>query len=95
MQYGMASYELHGLFCSFASQKNYMALYVCETDAVAVHRSQPQGAEDQKIERSLEQIHTLRLPDLHGSQSTMYDGLLSPEVYAAASFFRFVSVRAA
>lgn len=38
MQFGMASYELKGLFCSLASQKNYMALYVCETDVVAAHR---------------------------------------------------------
>ena len=38
MQYGMPAYELNGLVCGLASQKNYMALYVCEPDIVDAHR---------------------------------------------------------
>ena len=39
MQHGMAAYELHGLLCALASQKNHMALYVCEADVVDAHRN--------------------------------------------------------
>ena len=38
MQYGMPAYELNGLVCGLASQKNYMALYVCEPEIVDAHR---------------------------------------------------------
>ena len=38
MQYGMPGYELNGLVCALASQKNYMALYVCEPEIVDAHR---------------------------------------------------------
>jgi uncharacterized protein YdhG (YjbR/CyaY superfamily) len=38
MQHGMAAYELNGLLCALASQKNYMALYVCEPEIVDAHR---------------------------------------------------------
>ena len=38
MQHGMAAYDLNGLFCALASQKNHMALYVCEADVVDAHR---------------------------------------------------------
>ena len=39
MQYGMASYTLGDLLFALASQKNYIALYICESDAVETHRS--------------------------------------------------------
>ena len=39
MQYGMAAYELSGLICAFASQKNYMALYLCEPEVVEAQRA--------------------------------------------------------
>lgn len=39
MQHGMAAYELNGLLCALASQKNHMALYVCEVDVVEKHRA--------------------------------------------------------
>ena len=38
MQHGMAAYDLKGLLCALASQKNHMALYVCEADVVDAHR---------------------------------------------------------
>ena len=38
MQYSMPAYELNGMFCGLASQKNYMALYVCEPEIVEAHR---------------------------------------------------------
>ena len=38
MQYGMLAYELNGMFCGLASQKNYMALYVCDPEIVDAHR---------------------------------------------------------
>ena len=38
MQYGMPAYDLNGLVCGLASQKNYMALYVCEPEIVDAHR---------------------------------------------------------
>ncbi len=38
MQYGMPAYELDGMLCGLASQKNYMALYVCEPEIVEAHR---------------------------------------------------------
>ena len=38
MQHGMAAYELNGLLCALASQKNHMALYVCEAEVVDAHR---------------------------------------------------------
>lgn len=34
MQYGMPSF---GDLCSIASQKNHMALYICESDLLAAH----------------------------------------------------------
>ena len=39
MQYGMAAYELNGMLCGLASQKNYMAFYVCEPEIVDAHRA--------------------------------------------------------
>lgn len=39
MQHGMAAYELNGLLCAVASQKNHMALYVGEADVVDAHRN--------------------------------------------------------
>ena len=38
MEYGMPAYTLGGLLCALASQKNYMALYCCETEVVEAHR---------------------------------------------------------
>ena len=38
MQHGMPAYELNGMVCALASQKNYMALYVCEPEIVDAHR---------------------------------------------------------
>ena len=38
MQYGMPSYDLNGIVCGLASQKNYIALYVCEPELVEAHR---------------------------------------------------------
>ena len=41
MRYGMPTYELGGeLFCAFASQKGYLALYLCDTQVVARFRSE-------------------------------------------------------
>ena len=37
MQYGLPAF---GDLCAFASQKNYMALYVCEGDIVKAHLAQ-------------------------------------------------------
>ena len=37
MQYGLPAF---GDLCALASQKNYMALYVCENDIVKAHLSQ-------------------------------------------------------
>jgi uncharacterized protein YdhG (YjbR/CyaY superfamily) len=37
MQYGLPAF---GDLCAFASQKNYMALYVCESDIVKAHLEQ-------------------------------------------------------
>ena len=37
MQYGLPSF---GELCALASQKNYMALYVCESDIVQAHLAQ-------------------------------------------------------
>jgi uncharacterized protein YdhG (YjbR/CyaY superfamily) len=37
MKYGLPSF---GELCALASQKNYMALYVCETDIVKAHLAQ-------------------------------------------------------
>jgi uncharacterized protein YdhG (YjbR/CyaY superfamily) len=37
MQYGLPAF---GDLCAFASQKNYMALYVCEGDIVKTHLAQ-------------------------------------------------------
>ena len=37
MQYGLPAF---GDLCAFASQKNYMALYVCESDIVKGHLAQ-------------------------------------------------------
>jgi uncharacterized protein YdhG (YjbR/CyaY superfamily) len=38
MQYGMIGYSLGPLLFSLGSQKNYMALYVCDPAAVEAHR---------------------------------------------------------
>ena len=38
MQHGMAAYELNGLLCALASQKNHMAVYVCDPEVVDAHR---------------------------------------------------------
>jgi uncharacterized protein YdhG (YjbR/CyaY superfamily) len=38
MQYGMASYTMGAPLFALASQKQHMALYVCDTDAVNAHR---------------------------------------------------------
>jgi len=38
MQHGMPAYELDGMVCALASQKNHMALYVCEPEIVDAHR---------------------------------------------------------
>ena len=35
MQYGMPAYDLNGLLCAFASQKQNLALYVCDPPLVA------------------------------------------------------------
>ncbi len=43
MTYGMPSYFLGGPIFGLASQKGYMALYVCDTDVVAAHRSGLRG----------------------------------------------------
>jgi uncharacterized protein YdhG (YjbR/CyaY superfamily) len=37
MQYGLPAF---GDLCAFASQKNYMALYVCESEIVKAHLAQ-------------------------------------------------------
>jgi len=37
MQYGLPAF---GDLCAFASQKNYMALYVCESDIIKAHLAQ-------------------------------------------------------
>ena len=37
MQYGLPAF---GDLCAFASQKNYMSLYVCESDIVKAHLAQ-------------------------------------------------------
>jgi uncharacterized protein YdhG (YjbR/CyaY superfamily) len=34
IQYGVPYYELNGMVASFASQKNYMCLYFCDSNAV-------------------------------------------------------------
>ena len=39
MQHGMACYASGDLLFALASQKQYMALYVCDTDVVAKHRA--------------------------------------------------------
>ncbi len=39
MQHGMAAYDLNGMLFALASQKNHMALYVCEAEVVEAHRS--------------------------------------------------------
>jgi uncharacterized protein YdhG (YjbR/CyaY superfamily) len=38
MAHGMPSYELNGMLYALASQKNHMALYVCEPEIVDAHR---------------------------------------------------------
>jgi uncharacterized protein YdhG (YjbR/CyaY superfamily) len=40
MKYGMASYTLGDVLVSLGSQKQYMALYVCDTEAVDPYRPQ-------------------------------------------------------
>ena len=39
MQHGMAAYDLNGMLCALASQKNHMALYVCNPDVVNAYRA--------------------------------------------------------
>ncbi len=39
MQSGLASYALGDMFFALASQKRYMALYVCDPAAVEAHRA--------------------------------------------------------
>jgi uncharacterized protein YdhG (YjbR/CyaY superfamily) len=39
MQYGMINYMMGNMLCGLASQKGYMALYVCDTAVVDAHRS--------------------------------------------------------
>jgi hypothetical protein len=48
-----------------------------------VHRPEQQGAEDEEIQRALEQVDTLGRLALHGRESTMYDDLLWPLVDVA------------
>ncbi|HSH39918.1 MAG TPA: DUF1801 domain-containing protein [Chthoniobacterales bacterium] len=38
IHYGMPVYDVNHLVCGLASQKNYMALYVCEPEIVDAHR---------------------------------------------------------
>jgi hypothetical protein len=38
MQFGMIGYTLGTMLFGLGSQKNYMALYVCDTEAVDLHR---------------------------------------------------------
>ncbi|MCB0265378.1 MAG: DUF1801 domain-containing protein [Calditrichaeota bacterium] len=38
--YNMPSFERNGIILSFASQKNYMSLYVCETDLLEKYAEQ-------------------------------------------------------
>lgn len=38
MQYGMPAYELNGMLCGLASQKNHMSLYICEPEIVDAQR---------------------------------------------------------
>jgi uncharacterized protein YdhG (YjbR/CyaY superfamily) len=38
MQHGMPSNELNGMLYAMASQKNHMALYVCEPEIVDAYR---------------------------------------------------------
>lgn len=41
MLYGMPAYTLSGeMLCGFASQKNHLALYCCETEVVEEHRAE-------------------------------------------------------
>jgi uncharacterized protein YdhG (YjbR/CyaY superfamily) len=39
MQYGMIGYTMGEILFGLASQKGYMALYVCDSAAVDIHRS--------------------------------------------------------
>jgi uncharacterized protein YdhG (YjbR/CyaY superfamily) len=38
MEYGMPTYSLDGFLFAFASQKNYMALYLSDTDLLETYR---------------------------------------------------------
>lgn len=38
IQHGMPAYELNGMLCALASQKNHMSLYICEPEIVDAHR---------------------------------------------------------
>jgi uncharacterized protein YdhG (YjbR/CyaY superfamily) len=40
MEYGMPSYTQGDVLCAFASQKNYMALYICAGNVVEAHRKE-------------------------------------------------------
>src|SRR5205823_2407406 len=39
MQFGMPAYSMGDVLCGLASQKNNMALYICDTPVVDAHRS--------------------------------------------------------
>lgn len=43
IHYGMPCFSLKGMLFCFASQKNYMSLYVMETDVVARHKAELKG----------------------------------------------------
>ena len=43
MQYGMPSYALGDMLFGLASQKRYLALYVCDSAAVEAHRAGLKG----------------------------------------------------
>jgi uncharacterized protein YdhG (YjbR/CyaY superfamily) len=40
MEYGMPTYTQGEVLCAFASQKNYMALYLCAGNVVNAHRKE-------------------------------------------------------
>ncbi len=39
MNYGMPAYELNGMLCAFASQKNYMSLYMLNTPVLEKYKA--------------------------------------------------------
>ena len=40
MQYGMPTYEFHGALFAVASQKQHMAVYVCDAERVEKYRAE-------------------------------------------------------